>query len=213
MKTALLRHVRFLAALGCGVIAYCLASAMGLDVALLAAGDVFFAVFLLLCAVMVAGQTPASLRLRAKTEDEGMAVVILVILATIVFFCLAVFTALNSRHAGGGWMPLLLAGIGAPLGWFVLHTAMAFHYADIHYFDDPDCIGDEKDLLFPGNRDPGPWDFLYYAFVIGMTAQVSDVQVTTTVMRRATLLHGVVSFFFNTVFIAIAVNAAVALAS
>jgi len=46
-----------------------------------------------------------------------------------------------------------------------------------------------------------------------MTAQVSDVQVVTTEMRKLTLLHGVVSFFFNTVFIAMAVNAAVALAA
>ena len=77
----------------------------------------------------------------------------------------------------------------------------------------PICAGDEKDLDFPGQGDPGAWDFLYYSFVVGMTAQVSDVQVTTTVMRRATLLHGVVSFFFNTVFIAMAVNAGVALAA
>jgi uncharacterized membrane protein len=98
------------------------------------------------------------------------------------------------------------------LGWLVLHTVMAFHYADVHYFDDPDCVGDEKDLAFPGDRDPGPWDFLYYSFVVGMTAQVSDVQVLTTEMRKLTLFHGVVSFFFNTVFIAMAVNAAVTLA-
>ena len=56
-------------------------------------------------------------------------------------------------------------------------------------------------------------DFLYFSFVIGMTCQVSDVQVKTMVMRRAILGHGVASFFFNTVFIAMAVNAAVALAS
>ena len=122
------------------------------------------------------------------------------------------FEALNRKH--GIDMPaLVLAMIGAPLGWLVLHTSMAFHYANIHYFDDPDCQGDEKDLEFPGGGDPGPWDFLYYSFVVGMTAQVSDVQVTTTAMRKATLFHGLVSFFFNTVFIAMAVNAGVALAS
>ena len=46
-----------------------------------------------------------------------------------------------------------------------------------------------------------------------MTAQVSDVQVKTSVMRKAVLGHGVVSFFFNTVFIAMAVNAGVAMAT
>jgi uncharacterized membrane protein len=54
------------------------------------------------------------------------------------------------------------------------------------------------------------WDFIYFSLVIGMTAQVSDVQVRTTAMRRAVTGHSVVSFFFNTVLIAMAVNAAVA---
>jgi uncharacterized membrane protein len=109
---------------------------------------------------------------------------------------------------------LSMAGGGALLGWFVLHTVMAFHYADIYYFDDPETHDDDShDLEFPGSALPGPWDFLYFSFVVGMTAQVSDVQVKTSVMRRAVLFHGVASFFFNTVFIAMAVNAAVALAS
>ena len=103
--------------------------------------------------------------------------------------------------------------MGAPLGWFVLHTVMAFHYADLHYFDDPETTADDtRTWIFPA-RPPCAWDFLYFSFVIGMTCQVSDVQVKTTVMRRAVPGHGVVSFFFNTVFIAMAVNAAVALAS
>jgi len=41
-----------------------------------------------------------------------------------------------------------------------------------------------------------------------MTAQVSDVQVLTTPMRRLTLAHGIASFFFNTVLLALAVNVA-----
>ena len=91
---------------------------------------------------------------------------------------------------------------------------MAFHYGDIHYFDDPRTSADDRgDLDFPGRGEPCPWDFLYFSFVIGMTCQVSDVQVKTTMMRRTVLWHGVVSFFFNTVFIAMAVNAAVAMAS
>jgi uncharacterized membrane protein len=206
------RHGRFYIALASGIATALAAWALGFDAPLLAGGNVFYLVFLLLCGVMIARQKPGDLKKRAKTEDEGVVIVLLITLATMAFFTDAVFTALNRKH--GIELPvLLLAGIGAPLGWFVLHTVMAFHYADIHYFDDPDIEGDEKDLDFPGRGDPGPWDFLYYSFVVGMTAQVSDVQVRTTVMRRATLLHGVVSFFFNTVFIAMAVNAGVALAA
>ena len=208
----LLRHGRFYMSLACGLATVAAASLAGFDAPLLAGGDVFYLVFLILCGVMIAGQKKSDLKKRAKVQDEGIAIVLLIIVATVGFFCDAVFTALNKKH-GLEITPLILAGIGAPLGWFVLHTVMAFRYADIHYFDDPDCEGDEKDLAFPGRGDPGMWDFLYYSFVVGMTAQVSDVEVRTTVMRRATLVHGVVSFFLNTVFIAMAVNAGVALVS
>lgn len=206
------RHVRFYISLGLGVTAALVAGLAGFDAPLLAGGDVFYLVFLGLCLVMIGGQKTGDLKRRAKEEDEGIGIVLLIIIATMAFFTYGVFTALNNKH-GLDVPPLILAGIGAPLGWAVLHTVMAFHYADIHYFDDPDVQDDEKDLVFPGKGDPGPWDFLYYSFVVGMTAQVSDVQVTTTEMRKATLLHGVVSFFFNAVFIAMAVNAAVALAA
>jgi uncharacterized membrane protein len=212
MKAAIVRHSRFYAALACGLATFAGARFAGMDIAALAGGDVFYLVFLGLCALLVAGQKSADLKKRARSQDEGIAIVILVTLATMIFFCEAAFVAINNRH-GLALTQVLLAGIGAPLGWLALHTVMAFHYADLHYFDDPDCQDDEGDLLFPGKGDPGPWDFLYFSFVVGMTAQVSDVQVLTTTMRRNVLWHGVISFFFNTVFIAMAVNAAVAMAS
>jgi len=70
----------------------------------------------------------------------------------------------------------------------------------------------EGGLVFPGRSDPGAWDFLYYSFVIGMTAQVSDVAVTSPALRRLTLAHSVVAFFYNTVLITLAVNVVVVLA-
>jgi uncharacterized membrane protein len=215
MKTliaTLARHMRFYIALTAGVLTALAMHLYGLDIAFLAGGDVFYLVFLGLCLVKVAGETTNDLKQRAKSEDEGILIVLLISVATMAFFCVAVFTTLNMKHALGA-LPLVLAGVGVVAGWLSLHTVMAFHYANIHYFDDPDVAGDEKDLAFPGKGDPGPWDFLYYAFVVGMTAQVSDVQVLTTAMRKATLFHGLISFFFNTVFIAMAVNAGVALAA
>ena len=213
LSVALSRHVRFYSALGCGLLALLIGRMLGVPVAFLAAGDVFYLVFLSLCLAMVAGQSADDLKTRARKEDEGIAIVVFIILATMLYFSIAVFEALNEKH-GIAILPLVLAAVGAPLGWFVLHTAMAFHYADLHYFDDPGSTqDDDRDLEFPGRGDPSAWDFLYFSFVIGMTCQVSDVQVRTTVMRRAVMWHGLVSFFFNTVFIAMAVNAAVSLAA
>jgi uncharacterized membrane protein len=210
MKGALTRHIRFYSALICGIAAWAVCYLFDHDAALLAGGDVFYLVFLAVC-VPLLGQKASDLKKHAKNEDEGIAVVVLITLATMAFFCVAVFLALAQKQ-DVEIATLVLAILGAPLGWLVLHTVMAFHYADLHYFEDPD--GHEgPDLQFPGRGDPGPWDFLYFSFVIGMTAQVSDVQVKQSAMRRAVLLHSVVSFFFNTVFIAMAVNAGVALAS
>lgn len=149
----------------------------------------------------------------AASQDEGIGIVFLVTLAVLAFFSEAVFVALNQKHHIDKTQ-LGLAVAGALLGWFVLHTVMAFHYANLHYFRDPKS-GEDKhgDLEFPHTAKPGLWDFAYFSFVIGMTAQVSDVQVRSTAMRRAVLVHGLASFFFNTVFIAMAVNAVVAIAS
>jgi uncharacterized membrane protein len=212
LAAALNRHARFYIALGCGLAAFLLSRVLGLPAALLIGGDVFYLAVLVLYLTLTAGQTAQDLKRRARRDDEGILVMVLIILATMLFFSFAVFEALSQKHSIQ-MLPLLLAGIGAPLGWFVLHTAMALHYANLHYFDDPDSSADdERDLEFPGRGEPCAWDFLYFSFVVGMTAQVSDVQVKTTVMRKAVLWHGVVSFFFNTVFIAMAVNAAVAMA-
>ena len=56
------------------------------------------------------------------------------------------------------------------------------------------------------------WDFLYFSVVLGMTAQTSDVQIEGRRMRRTSLVHSIVSFFYNTVIVALSVNAAVQLA-
>ena len=205
-------HIRFYGAVLAGLAAALGAHLLGFRAPLLLGGDVFFLVFLAL-SLILARETAEIFAQRADSADEGIAVVVLVTIAAMAFFSIAVFEALNAKRAADT-PALILAGLGAPLSWLVLHTVMAFHYANLHYFDDPQSpIDDRGDLDFPACGAPGPWDFLYFSFVVGMTCQVSDVVVRTTRMRRAVLGHGVVSFFFNTVFIAMAVNAGVAMAA
>ena len=52
------------------------------------------------------------------------------------------------------------------------------------------------------------WDFVYFSFVIGMTAQVSDVGITDKIIRRTATVHGIISFIFNTALVALMVNIA-----
>jgi len=92
--------------------------------------------------------------------------------------------------------------------WFATHTMFALHYAHRFYRDDPrtpeaDATGG---LNFPGDESPDYWDFLYFAFVIGMTSQVSDVQVTSRPLRRLVFWHGILSFIFYTVILALSIN-------
>jgi uncharacterized membrane protein len=102
---------------------------------------------------------------------------------------------------------LALAGLTVVTSWMLTHVMFALHYAH-HYYGDGPAPGDDDrgGLAFPGEEQPDYWDFLYFSFVVGMTCQVSDVQVTSPAMRRITLLHGVLSFFFNTVILALSVN-------
>ncbi|RFB90266.1 hypothetical protein B5K11_19600 [Rhizobium leguminosarum bv. trifolii] len=88
------------------------------------------------------------------------------------------------------------------ISWIFLHTLFTIHYA--HYFYGG---ADEGGLKFPdGIEEPGYWDFLYFSFTIGVAAQTADIAVSSTSMRKLTLLHAVLSFLFNTTILALAIN-------
>jgi uncharacterized membrane protein len=110
-------------------------------------------------------------------------------------------------HAGknGGAVAILLAVASIVLAWLFMNTMFAQHYAHGYYGH----FGKEHEGLdFPGTRQPDYWDFVYFAFVIGMCFQVSDVQIKSRLLRRTVLLHSVIGFFFNVFIIAISVNVA-----
>jgi uncharacterized membrane protein len=202
-------HFRFTLAALLGLGAYFAAVRLGDPLPLAAAGDAFFFIYLCLHVALAIRLTHEDLDRRASDEDEGILIVALLTVAAISLSCIDIFTALNQKHPPAP-LELALALVGAPFGWATLHTISAFHYANLYYFDhdptEPDSI---PPLRFPQTEKPGPWDFLYFSFVVGMTAQVSDVLVQTARMRRSVLFHSVAAFFFNTVLIAMAVNAAV----
>jgi uncharacterized membrane protein len=201
-------HGRFYAAAALGAAVYAAMSAVDASLATAAAGDTFFVVYLAASALLVRKSTKADVKRRAKIEDEGAMIVIMLALAAVAFSVAGIFIVLNQAQRPD-LLSLTLALAAAPLGWCMLHTISAFHYVNLYYFaSTPEAPN--RALEFPGTKDPDLWDFIYFSFVIGMTAQVSDVQVRTTGMRQAVTGHSVVSFFFNTVLIAMAVNAAVA---
>ena len=209
-------HARFYLSILVGALVFPFADALpfsaeasSLSMHLIVAGDTFFAVYLVSSALLCLDSTPDELRRRASYEDEGVMVIFILTLSA-VSLCMAALFALLDAPGPPDPFPLLLAVLSVLLGWLTLHTVLAFRYAHLYYTRVP-VSGESRDaggLQFPGDQEPGPWDFLYYSFVIGMTAQVSDVPVSDASMRRTTLAHGVASFFFNTVILALAVNIA-----
>ena len=206
-------HIRFYSSALIGLILWFAMGRLVPGMRLVAAGDGFFAVYLGFVTLLACKANPDFLRRRASSDDEGIAIIVVITLFAIVLSFYSIFNLLGSVGAADS-IHLILAIIGVPLGWFTLHTVMAFHYAHLFYGQTNNDSGKGADiggLAFPGGRSPEVVDFLYYSFVVAMTAQVSDVQVETTAMRRVTLVHGIASFFFNAIILALAVNVAAGL--
>lgn len=197
------RHARFLAPLGVGLSA-ALALPMAVIDRTLAGGNLFFATYLLLAMRLAHRQTSADLRRHGQEDDEGAYAIVLLALGAVMLCLGAVIETMGARPAGLLRPAMAIASV--PLGWATLHMVMAFHYARLFY-----ATADAPGLEFPGTPDPAPWDFIYFSMTIGMTAQTSDVAIRTTRARKVATLHGALSFFFNTVLLALAVNLALSL--
>lgn len=153
--------------------------------------------------------TPEIMRRFARQEDEGRAVILSLITIAACISVIAIGLILQDK---GKENSLLLLHLGLAIStivssWLLVHTIFAQHYAHTYYQSErtlAECKADGLD--FPGEIEPDYWDFLYFSFVIGMTSQVSDISVTSRQMRRLSLIHGVLSFFFNTTIVAMMIN-------
>jgi uncharacterized membrane protein len=192
-------------ALAVGVIAFLLLpGTLRLPTRLVVGWDVFTALYLLLAYIMMLRCDVGHIRRSAVLQDDGRFVMLLVTafgafasLGAIVFE----LGASKGNPAG-----LILATVTIVLSWTVVHTAFSLHYA--HEFYRGSKPGG---LQFPGGDakvEADYWDFVYFSFVIGMTAQVSDVGITDRVIRRTATVHGIISFVFNTALLALMVNIA-----
>jgi uncharacterized membrane protein len=196
------------------------AGAVGFAVALLIPGglsttlravigwDCGASLFLGLIIAMACRTNSDALRRRAALEDEARWVFLGLVAGAAFFSMFAILGLMREAKATGGGimvMETILAAITILLSWLLAHTAFAVHYAHDYTNDLADNL--PLGFGFPAQRDDlDYWDFLYFSFVIGMTAQVSDVQVMTQHWRRLVLAHGLLSFLFNTAVLALSIN-------
>jgi uncharacterized membrane protein len=197
---------RIFISIAVGIVTFVLLPAVPLRLVtrLLIAWNVFAALYLVLVYIMMLRSGHRHVRRNAVLQDDGRFLIVTVtVLGAFASIAAIVFELGASRHA----VPqLLLATATITLSWAVVHTAFALHYAHDYYRG-----AKPGGLQFPSGDQHDHadyWDFVYFSFVIGMTAQVSDVGITDKTIRRTATVHGIISFVYNTALVALMVNIA-----
>ena len=129
-----------------------------------------------------------------------------IVFVSLVSLVLAISLAPQVRdlETARGVSLAFMAALGVISAWGILHTSYALHYAYLYYRSEKSPGG----LTFPGEQSPKQRDFAYFAFTVGTSFAVSDVDVTDDAMRQAVLGHQILSFFYNTSILATVVTMA-----
>ena len=195
----LVRRPRLLLASAVGLILFAvLAAYQPVALAGLLAFDASATIFLVLIGILTTRANTASMRHRARIQADNKWVVLLASLTVAAVVIIALYSELHAAK-DKSLGTILLASATILVAWLFVATMFAQQYAHDFYMT-------SGQLVFPGTEHPNYWDFTYFAVVLSMCCQTSDVAVTSTNMRRLVMLHSVVSFFFNVIIIAITVS-------
>jgi len=205
-------QMRFLVAFVVGVAVFFFVPIQDLVPRILAGWNAGGWLYLLLVAIKMAHAEIEGIKRQSTLERESRIVVLVVVIFGSIFTMLALFAqlmAIKSEHGMDRTLSIALSVSTIFLSWLLIHTVFALYYAhEFHSEGSGGANGGGGGLRFPDDSTPDYLDFLYFSFVVGTTAQTSDVEVTSRAMRRVVMLHGILSFFFNTAVIALAVNLA-----
>jgi len=154
-------------------------------------------------------RTTTEIREHSREEDGSRLYVLLLILLTSFASLFTVLLLMLSGTAKDTpqiiYIPVAISGM--LFSWVMVHTIFGFHYAHLYYANDTnDPTKHAEGLEFPKEKKPDYIDFAYFSFVLGMTFQVSDVDITSRVIRRVALFHGMLSFALNTFVVALTIN-------
>jgi uncharacterized membrane protein len=163
--------------------------------------------------IIILSSHPREVRRIARLEDSSRTLIFLFVIVASIISMLAIFFLLKSSkelspEAVTGHVLLGMASV--IISWWLVHTIFTLRYAHLYYSTDPDDDQKKKllgGLEFPGSeKDPDYMDFVYFSFVLGMTFQVSDIEISSRQIRRLALAHGLISFAFNTAIVALSIN-------
>ena len=176
----------------------------------IAAWDIAAASYLGMMALLFATCPPARMPANARAQEDGEWTLFFLVLAgvTVSFFAIiGEFGSMKGAAAASKETKVALVAATLVLSWLLAQVVFALRYAH-EYYAGPEGGPVDGGLAFPSDDQPDYWDFLYFSVVLGMTFQVSDVNITSRKLRRLATLHGLMGFLFNTVIIALTVNLA-----
>lgn len=206
--------VALLPALALGALAWPLQRGSTVAVPLLIGWTAYCAIELALAWYFALRLDAAATRRRARWNDPGAPMLFVLVTLGACASLVAVGMALRAGRDLDGlarWALLGLMVLAVAGAWLLIQTSYALHYARAYYRDAPGDGGDNVrhagGLDFPGGGEPDYFDFLYFSINVGMAWQTSDVDVLDRRMRHLTMVHGVLSFAFNLLVLALAVTA------
>lgn len=153
---------------------------------------------------------PQDIRKVASLENSSRFLIFLFVMAASLVSLVAIFLLLKStkgqsEEAAAGYVLLAMAAV--VVSWWMVHTVFTMRYAHLFYTPADKGKAPVGGLEFPGDeKEPDYLDFVYFSFVIGMTFQVSDVEISSKNIRRLVWAHGLISFAFNTAIVALSIN-------
>ena len=169
---------------------------------------VAFAITFISTSAIVFFKMPVSEISKIANEEDGnrLFVLILILVSSFASMFTVLLLIISDTMQDHKVLPIIMSVIGMIVSWVLVHTIFTFHYANMYYSNQHINKSDNAPLNFPGKMKPNYLDFAYFAFVIGMTFQVSDVEINSPRIRRTALAHGLLSFAFNTFVVALTIN-------
>lgn len=161
--------------------------------------------------IIILTSHPKEVRKIATLEDSSRTLIFLVVIVASIISLGAILLLLQSTKGQSGdgvAFPVILAITSVIVSWWLVHTLFTLRYAHLYYGTDKETGKNKpvEGLNFPNENEPDYLDFVYFSFVIGMTFQVSDVEIASRPIRRLALFHALVSFAFNTAIVALSIN-------
>lgn len=205
-------HVRQIIALIAATIAFVLSSRHGHAPVshFIAIWDIYAIILIMMAWVTIWTADPRTIQRQARLQDSSRTLIFVFVIVAACMSLLAVILVIHEHRAFQNTeaLHLFMAALAVLESWLLIHTVFALRYAHLFYRSkqEVDVDGSGGGLIFPGKGNPNYRDFAYFSFIIGMTCQVSDVSVASHSMRLLALIHGLLSFAFNTVILALSIN-------